>query len=74
VSCIKSSCPNSLRPPASGERERPAKREGEGKPATEEVESLAPCLASDLAHFIIGAMIEIDDGRQNRLRDRFRDR
>ena len=40
----------------------------------DEVASLVVYLASDLAHFINGAMIEIDGGRQKPLMDRFRDR
>jgi hypothetical protein len=31
-------------------------------------------LASDLAHFVNGTMIEIDGGQQKPLMDRFRDR
>jgi len=38
------------------------------------VASLVAYLASDLAHFINGAMIEIDGGQQKPLMDRFRDR
>jgi 3-oxoacyl-[acyl-carrier protein] reductase len=41
---------------------------------TEEVASLVCYLASDLAHFINGTMIEIDGGQQKPLMDRFRDR
>src|SRR5271156_5516632 len=40
----------------------------------EEVASLATYLASDLAHFVNGTMIEIDGGQQKPLMDRFRDR
>src|SRR6516164_2755975 len=40
----------------------------------EEVASLVTYLASDLAHFINGTMIEIDGGQQKPLMDRFRDR
>ena len=40
----------------------------------EEVASLVAYLASDLAHFINGTMIEIDGGQQKPLMDRFRDR
>ena len=39
----------------------------------EEVASLVTYLASDLAHFINGTMIEIDGGQQKPLMDRFRD-
>ena len=38
------------------------------------VASLVVYLASDLAHFINGTMIEIDGGQQKPLMDRFRDR
>ena len=41
---------------------------------TEEVANLVCYLASDLAHFINGTMIEIDGGQQKPLMDRFRDR
>jgi NAD(P)-dependent dehydrogenase (short-subunit alcohol dehydrogenase family) len=41
---------------------------------SEEVASLVCYLASDLAHFINGTMIEIDGGQQKPLMDRFRDR
>jgi NAD(P)-dependent dehydrogenase (short-subunit alcohol dehydrogenase family) len=40
----------------------------------EEVANLVAYLASDLAHFINGTMIEIDGGQQKPLMDRFRDR
>src|SRR6201981_2873478 len=40
----------------------------------EEVANLVVYLASDLAHFINGTMIEIDGGQQKPLMDRFRDR
>jgi NAD(P)-dependent dehydrogenase (short-subunit alcohol dehydrogenase family) len=40
----------------------------------DEVASLVCYLASDLAHFINGTMIEIDGGQQKPLMDRFRDR
>jgi len=40
----------------------------------EEVASLVTYLASDLAHFVNGTMIEIDGGQQKPLMDRFRDR
>jgi NAD(P)-dependent dehydrogenase (short-subunit alcohol dehydrogenase family) len=40
----------------------------------EEVANLVCYLASDLAHFINGTMIEIDGGQQKPLMDRFRDR
>jgi NAD(P)-dependent dehydrogenase (short-subunit alcohol dehydrogenase family) len=40
----------------------------------EEVASLVCYLASDLAHFVNGTMIEIDGGQQKPLMDRFRDR
>src|SRR6202007_2054929 len=40
----------------------------------EEVASIVAYLASDLAHFINGTMIEIDGGQQKPLMDRFRDR
>jgi NAD(P)-dependent dehydrogenase (short-subunit alcohol dehydrogenase family) len=40
----------------------------------EEVANLVCYLASDLAHFINGTMIEIDGGQQKSLMDRFRDR
>jgi 3-oxoacyl-[acyl-carrier protein] reductase len=40
----------------------------------EEVASLVTYLASDLAHFINGTMVEIDGGQQKPLMDRFRDR
>ena len=40
----------------------------------EEVASLVTYLASDLAHFVNGAMIEIDGGQQKPLMDRLRDR
>jgi NAD(P)-dependent dehydrogenase (short-subunit alcohol dehydrogenase family) len=40
----------------------------------EEVASLVVYLASDLAHFVNGTMIEIDGGQQKPLMDRFRDR
>ena len=39
----------------------------------EEVASLVTYLASDLAHFVNGTMIEIDGGQQKPLMDRFRD-
>jgi NAD(P)-dependent dehydrogenase (short-subunit alcohol dehydrogenase family) len=41
---------------------------------SEEVANLVVYLASDLAHFINGTMIEIDGGPQKPLMDRFRDR
>jgi NAD(P)-dependent dehydrogenase (short-subunit alcohol dehydrogenase family) len=41
---------------------------------TGEVANLVCYLASDLAHFINGTMIEIDGGQQKPLMDRFRDR
>jgi 3-oxoacyl-[acyl-carrier protein] reductase len=41
---------------------------------TEEVASLVVYLASDLARFVNGTMIEIDGGQQKPLMDRFRDR
>jgi NAD(P)-dependent dehydrogenase (short-subunit alcohol dehydrogenase family) len=41
---------------------------------SEEVANLVTYLASDLAHFINGTMIEIDGGQQKPLMDRFRDR
>jgi NAD(P)-dependent dehydrogenase (short-subunit alcohol dehydrogenase family) len=41
---------------------------------SEEVANLVCYLASDLAHFINGTMIEIDGGQQKSLMDRFRDR
>jgi NAD(P)-dependent dehydrogenase (short-subunit alcohol dehydrogenase family) len=41
---------------------------------SEEVASLVTYLASDLAHFVNGTMIEIDGGQQKPLMDRFRDR
>jgi NAD(P)-dependent dehydrogenase (short-subunit alcohol dehydrogenase family) len=41
---------------------------------SEEVANLVAYLASDLAHFINGTMIEIDGGQQKPLMDRFRDR
>jgi NAD(P)-dependent dehydrogenase (short-subunit alcohol dehydrogenase family) len=41
---------------------------------SEEVANLVCYLASDLAHFINGTMIEIDGGQQKPLMDRFRDR
>jgi 3-oxoacyl-[acyl-carrier protein] reductase len=40
----------------------------------EEVANLVLYLASDLAHFVNGTMIEIDGGQQKPLMDRFRDR
>ena len=40
----------------------------------EEVASLVTYLASDLAHFVNGTMIEIDGGQQKSLMDRLRDR
>jgi NAD(P)-dependent dehydrogenase (short-subunit alcohol dehydrogenase family) len=40
----------------------------------EEVANLVTYLASDLAHFVNGTMIEIDGGQQKPLMDRFRDR
>ncbi|HEX3953661.1 MAG TPA: SDR family NAD(P)-dependent oxidoreductase [Stellaceae bacterium] len=40
----------------------------------DEVANLVAYLASDLAHFINGTMIEIDGGQQKPLMDRFRDR
>ena len=40
----------------------------------EEVACLVAYLASDLAHFVNGTMIEIDGGQQKPLMDRFRDR
>src|SRR6202011_1388082 len=40
----------------------------------EEVASLVTYLASDLAHFVNGTMIEIDGGQQKPLMDRLRDR
>ena len=40
----------------------------------EEVASLVTYLASDLAHFVNGTMIEIDGGQLKPLMDRFRDR
>jgi NAD(P)-dependent dehydrogenase (short-subunit alcohol dehydrogenase family) len=40
----------------------------------EEVAQLVAYLASDLAHFVNGTMIEIDGGQQKPLMDRFRDR
>jgi len=40
----------------------------------DEVAGLVVYLASDLAHFINGTMIEIDGGQQKPLMDRFRDR
>ena len=40
----------------------------------DEVASLVVYLASDLAHFVNGTMIEIDGGQQKPLMDRFRDR
>jgi len=40
----------------------------------EEVANLVVYLASDLAHFVNGTMIEIDGGQQKPLMDRFRDR
>jgi NAD(P)-dependent dehydrogenase (short-subunit alcohol dehydrogenase family) len=40
----------------------------------DEVASLVTYLASDLAHFVNGTMIEIDGGQQKPLMDRFRDR
>src|SRR5580658_5299038 len=39
-----------------------------------EVANLVTYLASDLAHFVNGTMIEIDGGQQKPLMDRFRDR
>src|ERR1700719_109863 len=51
-------------------RSIPLGRIGEG----EEVASLVTYLASDLAHFVNGTMIEIDGGQQKPLMDRFRDR
>ena len=41
---------------------------------SEEVANLVTYLASDLAHFVNGTMIEIDGGQQKPLMDRFRDR
>jgi NAD(P)-dependent dehydrogenase (short-subunit alcohol dehydrogenase family) len=41
---------------------------------SDEVANLVCYLASDLAHFINGTMIEIDGGQQKPLMDRFRDR
>jgi 3-oxoacyl-[acyl-carrier protein] reductase len=41
---------------------------------TEEVANLVAYLASDLAHFINGTMIEIDGGQEKSLMDRLRDR
>ena len=41
---------------------------------SEEVANLVCYLASDLAHFVNGTMIEIDGGQQKPLMDRFRDR
>jgi NAD(P)-dependent dehydrogenase (short-subunit alcohol dehydrogenase family) len=41
---------------------------------SEEVANLVCYLASDLAHFINGTMIELDGGQQKPLMDRFRDR
>lgn len=41
---------------------------------TEEVANLVAYLASDLAHFINGTMIEIDGGQQKPLMDQLRDR
>jgi 3-oxoacyl-[acyl-carrier protein] reductase len=43
-------------------------------PNAREVANLVVYLASDLAHFINGTMIEIDGGQQKPLMDRFRDR
>ncbi len=40
----------------------------------EEVANLVPYLASDLAHFVNGTMIEIDGGQQKPLMDASRDR
>ena len=40
----------------------------------DEVSNLVTYLASDLAHFVNGTMIEIDGGQQKPLMDRFRDR
>jgi NAD(P)-dependent dehydrogenase (short-subunit alcohol dehydrogenase family) len=40
----------------------------------EEVANLVTYLASDLAHFVNGTMVEIDGGQQKPLMDRFRDR
>jgi len=40
----------------------------------DEVANLVTYLASDLAHFVNGTMIEIDGGQQKSLMDRFRDR
>jgi 3-oxoacyl-[acyl-carrier protein] reductase len=40
----------------------------------DEVANLVTYLASDLAHFVNGTMIEIDGGQQKPLMDRFRDR
>jgi 3-oxoacyl-[acyl-carrier protein] reductase len=41
---------------------------------SDEVANLVTYLASDLAHFVNGTMIEIDGGQQKSLMDRFRDR
>jgi 3-oxoacyl-[acyl-carrier protein] reductase len=41
---------------------------------TEEVANLVAYLASDLAHFVNGTMIEIDGGQEKSLMDRLRDR
>jgi NAD(P)-dependent dehydrogenase (short-subunit alcohol dehydrogenase family) len=40
---------------------------------SEEVANLVAYLASDLAHFINGTMIEVDGGQQKPLMDRYRD-
>ena len=40
----------------------------------DEVASLVTYLASDIAHFVNGTMIEIDGGQQKPLMDQFRDR
>jgi NAD(P)-dependent dehydrogenase (short-subunit alcohol dehydrogenase family) len=40
----------------------------------DEVASLVVYLASDLAHFVNGTMIEIDSGQQKPPMDRFHDR
>ena len=44
-----------------------------GPVRTERWASLVTYLASDLAHFVNGTMIEIDGGQQKPLMDRFRD-
>ena len=47
---------------------------GSGPAECDEVANLCAYLASPLAHFVNGTMIEIDGGQQKALMDRLRDR